>query len=82
MECDASKLGIGVVLMQNGQPVAFESRTLTNAKNNLSMYDKEMLVIIHVLDKFKQYLVIRPFVIWSDHNILNYFLNHTNLIEK
>lgn len=63
VECDASKFGVGVVLMQKGQPIAFKSRKLTNAKQNFSVYDKDMLAIMHALEKFKQYLVCGPFII-------------------
>jgi len=48
---------------------------LTNSEKNLSVYDKEMLAIMHALEKFKQYLVCGSFVIRSDHNNLKYFLN-------
>lgn len=53
VECNASKFDVGVVLMQKGQPIAFESKKLTNAKHNFSVYEKEMLAIMHVLEKFK-----------------------------
>lgn len=43
------------------------------------MYDKEMLAIMHALEKFKQYLVSSPFVIRSDHNSMKYFLSQTNI---
>lgn len=46
------------------------------------MYDKEMLAIMHALEKFKQYLVCVPFIIQSDHNSLKYLLNQTYLNEK
>lgn len=68
--------------MQKGQLVAFESRKLTNTKKNLSVYDKEMLAIMHALEKFKQYLVCGLFIIRSDHNSLKYFLSQTDLTEK
>lgn len=82
VECNASKLGIGAMLMQNGQPIAFESRKLSNAEQSFSVYDKEMLAIMHALERFKQYLVCEPFTIWSDHNNPKYFLNQTDLSEK
>jgi len=75
MECDESKLGIGVMLMQNEHLVAFESRKLTKLENNLSVYDKDMFAIMHALEKFNKYLVCGSFVICSDHNILKYFLS-------
>lgn len=62
--------------------MAFESRKLANAEKNLSVYDKEMLAIMHALEKFKQYLVCGSFVIRSDHNSLKYFFSQTDLTEK
>lgn len=82
MECDVSKLAIGIMLMKNGQLIAFKSKKLTNAKKNLSVYDKEMFTIMHPFDKFRQYLVYGPFIIKSDHNSLNYFLNKINFIKN
>jgi hypothetical protein len=39
-----------------------------------SIYDKEMLAIMHALAKFRQYLVGGRFVVRTDHNNLRYFL--------
>jgi hypothetical protein len=51
--CDASGLGIGVVLMQNRHPIAYESRKLRGPELLYTFYDKEMLAIMHTLAKFK-----------------------------
>ena len=57
VECDASGEGLGAVLMQNHHPIAFEIRKLKDYEHHYSIYDKEMLSILHALTKFRQYLV-------------------------
>jgi hypothetical protein len=43
--------------MQNKHLIAFESQKLSGPEKLYSIYDKEMLAIMHALAKFKQYLV-------------------------
>ena len=54
---DASGSSIGAVLMQNDHPLAFESRKLKPTKTNYSVYDKELLAVVHALDIWKHYLM-------------------------
>jgi hypothetical protein len=81
LECDASDEGIGAVLMQGGHPIVFESQNISQPERLYSIYDKEMLAIMHALTKFKQYLVGNKFLVKTDHNSLKYFLEQKDLNE-
>ena len=78
VETDASDIGIGAVLMQKSQPVAFLSKALGPTHSHLSIYEKEFLALIMAVEKWRQYLQRQEFVIITDHKSLS-FLNEQNL---
>jgi hypothetical protein len=60
----------------------FESRKLSQPERLYSIYDKEMLAIMHAWTKFRQYLVGSKFVVKTDHNNLKCFLEQKDLSER
>ena len=76
---ESSGFRIGAVLMQEGHPIAFESRKLNKRESLKSTYDKEMLAIIHALAKWRHYLLGRKILIRTNHNSLQYLLQQKTL---
>lgn len=69
-QCDASDKGLGAALIQNGQPIAFASRALTEPETRYAQIEKEMLAVVFALQKFDQYVYGRPATVQSDHKPL------------
>ena len=82
LECDASGLGIGGVLMQCGRPVAYYSEKLDGARLNYPIYDKELYALVRVLEVWQHYLWPKEFVIHSDHESLKYLKTQAHLNKR
>jgi len=75
ISCDASQSGLGYVLMQDGQPVAFSSKALTNTEYAYAQIEKELLAIVCAVKKFHTYIYGKMDVtIETDHAPLQQIL--------
>ena len=54
--CDASKDGLGCVLMQSGRVVEYGSRQLKNHEQNYLTHDMELAAIVFALLVWRHYL--------------------------
>ncbi|CAF2136424.1 unnamed protein product [Rotaria magnacalcarata] len=74
IQTDASKIGIGAVLMQvhsNGDlPIAYLSKKFTTTQMNWPATEQECYAIIFAIEKWHKYLDGRPFIIETDHKPL------------
>ena len=72
VECDASGLGIGAVLMQEGRPIAYFCEKLSGAALKYPTYDKEFYALVRALETWQHYLWPKEFVIHTDHESLKH----------
>lgn len=70
----SSKDGLGAVLLQNGKPIEYASRSLTLAQRKWAQIEKEALSILFGLERFDQYTYGRKVIIESDHKPLEAIL--------
>jgi hypothetical protein len=74
IECDASGIGLGAILLQQNQPIVYFSEALKGSALVLSTYKKEMLAIVKAIKKWRPYLLGKPFTVRTDHKSLKYLL--------
>ncbi|KAJ9534690.1 hypothetical protein QJQ45_013074 [Haematococcus lacustris] len=80
---DASLLGTGGVLMQDGRVVAFTSKKLTPAQVRYTTGEQELLAIVRALQEWRCYLDGAAGVtIVTDHNPLVYLASQQNLSRR
>jgi hypothetical protein len=85
IDTDACDVGIGVVLSQQGHPVAYVSRALGPRNRSLSVYEKEYLAILLAVQQWRPYLQLGEFLIRTDHKSLSHLTDqrlHTEWQNK
>jgi hypothetical protein len=70
LECDASAVGLGATLRQDGNNVAYISRALSSAERNYGITEREVLAAIWAMEKLQYYLVMRKFKLITDHKAI------------
>lgn len=84
-EMDACETRVGAILTQDGRPMAFLSQALAPKHLGLSIYDKELIAVLMVVDKWRYYMEGNSFVIKTDHESLKFLTQqtiHTQLQRK
>uniref|UniRef100_A0A2N9EC96 Reverse transcriptase n=1 Tax=Fagus sylvatica TaxID=28930 RepID=A0A2N9EC96_FAGSY len=82
IECDASGIGIGAVLMQEKRPIAYFSEKLNGAALNYPTYDKELYALVRALETWQHYLWPKEFVIHTDHESLKHLKGQGKLNRR
>ena len=76
---DASRAGLGCVLMQTGRVIAYGSRQLKNHEQNYPTHDMELAAIVFALKIWRHYLYGEEFEVYSDHKSLKYIFTQRDL---
>jgi hypothetical protein len=77
--CDASHLGLGCVLMQEGKVIAYASRQLRKHEKNYPTHDLELAAVVHALKIWRHYMIGNKCKIITDHKSLKYIFTEKEL---
>ena len=70
LQVDACKSGVGAVLVQDGSPIAYASRSLTETECRYAQIEKELLAVVFGVERFHQYIYAKEVTVETDHRPL------------
>ena len=73
---DASPVGLGAILMQEGKVISYASKTLSDVESRYSQTEKEALAIVWGCEHYHLYLYGSPFMLYTDHKPLEVIFNN------
>nr|GFC79287.1 retrotransposon protein, putative, Ty3-gypsy subclass [Tanacetum cinerariifolium] len=76
---DASKKGLGYVLMQHGKVIAYASRQIKPCEVNYPTHDLELASVVFALKIWRHYLYGESCDIFTDHKSLKYIFTQREL---
>jgi hypothetical protein len=77
--CDASGIGLGCVLMQEGWVITYASRQLWKHEVNYPTHDLELAAVVHALKIWRHYLLGNVCNIYTNHKSLKYIFTQSEL---
>ncbi|GJU82457.1 putative reverse transcriptase domain-containing protein [Tanacetum coccineum] len=77
--CDASRKGLGTVLMQREKVIAYVSRQLKIFEKNYTTHDLELGAVVFALKVWRHYLYGTKCVVFTDHKSLQHILDQKQL---
>jgi hypothetical protein len=77
--CDASRQGLGCVLMQNEKVIAYASWLLKPHEQNYPTHDLELAAIVYALKIWRHYLIGNKCDVFTDHKSLKYIFTQPDL---
>lgn len=82
IKTDASRVGVGLVLMQNKRPLAYFSQALPPTHWFKAIYERELMVIVFAERKWCPYLLGSRFTVWTNQKSLKFLLEQRVIVGE
>jgi Reverse transcriptase (RNA-dependent DNA polymerase)/RNase H-like domain found in reverse transcriptase/Integrase zinc binding domain/Chromo (CHRromatin Organisation MOdifier) domain/gag-polyprotein putative aspartyl protease len=79
---DASDVGVGAILLQDGRPIAYFSKKLNDAERNYSTTEKELAGVMYALKEWRCYLLGKSFKVITDHKSNSFLQEQSTLTPR